>query len=343
MNNRKLRKGIGFVLLLALIFGAAMVAQEEIGSSGFDSLDLTLSVGVSLLLATLYYQQKGILESQQELLSQEFNRDLRMEHTETLRERIELWYGEVNELHRVGEPGLYGSNLPEVTTTDIKSAPTLRQLRFGRDTKFSVMPPELEDDRYFQDLLENHAPDLRETKSEIEDTHERLIQARNSFIDNFDNSLSLETEVYTLSPGFGFDEWVFEQHIKLDRGFHDNVDDLVDALETSMENSGGQAKPEEGVWMIPTHEHRTPLKATFQSGNLDQLDEYQEEIQQAALREIKRILEGKSKTDERLIKEGSRELEHADNLLEKLNNLLIEYEGRIVYPGDCKYLDESMV
>lgn len=84
-----------------------------------------------------------------------------------------------------------------MTGVDVEPAPPLVNV-IGQDVEFRVVPEALEDDRYLQDILENHAHDLRELKEDIEQQYEEFDSAREAFYEAYSGGPTVETEEYTL-------------------------------------------------------------------------------------------------------------------------------------------------
>jgi len=108
------------------------------------------SVGLTFALAVLYYQQYR-------LRKWESNQDIRRRHTETLKERIRVWHGDIDEVGAETDPfSGDNTNLPTVKRASVEPAPG--EINYiGIEQDFRVVPAKIEDDRYFNDLLQNHA------------------------------------------------------------------------------------------------------------------------------------------------------------------------------------------
>lgn len=173
-------------VVAVVLVGVAIGVYRAIGSAGLTGLSMVVSGILTAGLVLLYAQQTSILDAQRELLTQELNREARQQHTETLRKRVEIWHGNP-ELEPSGEPFYEPDlNLPRVYGATFESAPNESYVAFPEDELFHVIPSQLRDDRYLEDLLENHVPKLRETCDEIVKLHDEFIQLRSTFIEEFD-------------------------------------------------------------------------------------------------------------------------------------------------------------
>lgn len=179
--------------------------------SGLGTLVLTSG------LVLLYYRQNSIQEDQQDLLRRELNREVRQGHSDTLKKRIRAWHGNMDEIS-VPETGWFSdeTNLPKVQAAAVDPAPPIVQVA-GRDPEFRVVPEAIEDDRYLQDLLDNHASDLYELKEEIESQYSDFDEAREAFVTAYPDATVIETDDYVIRPRSEFAKWVFERAVMLNR------------------------------------------------------------------------------------------------------------------------------
>jgi hypothetical protein len=308
--------------------------------SGLGSIALTAG------LVYLYSRQTSIQEDQQDLLRRELNREVRQGHTETLRKRIRAWHGDIDELG-VEEGGGWFSdetNLPKVTGVDVEPAPPLVNV-IGQNVEFRVVPEALEDDRYLQDLLENHAHDLRELKEDIEQQYEEFDRAREAFFEAYSGGPTVETDGYTLQPRRAFTEWVFERAVLLNRKqrerekqkMKDIVESRLKGTNSADPNSGEKYYSASGV------EDRGPAtyEASAVSGDYDDIEENEEEIDSRlveihwnAIDEI-----GDGELYDHAV-EAACILDEMAESVEELKAKLVEHEGHPIYLEDCEYLEE---
>ena len=172
----------------AIMWIAATGVQRVYGVEWFPALNATGSVALTAILATLYFRQSKVLESQQELLTAELNRGVREKHTEILRERVQEWHGNIEmELTEEDPLDAPSDNLPSVGRASFKSAdPSLSLTDSGE--AFTAVPSQLKDDRYFRDLIENHATELRTKARRIEVLQSEFEKEKSEFTEEFDAS-----------------------------------------------------------------------------------------------------------------------------------------------------------
>lgn len=311
--------------------------------SGLGSL--VLSAG----LLYLYFQQTTILEQQRNLRIKELNHEVRQNHTETLRKRVRMWHGDPDreqpEIRTGSDIGLDSDlNIPRVTATSIEPAPAEIEV-VPRDDTFRVVPAKLEGDRYLQDLLQNHAPDLRESKNSLEELEKEINELRDEFIKEYDEGAIIEHDAYVVEPLPYFSEWLLDQVIRVERGYRDDFEEVMEIIEDGIENAAGYARPEEGKVFIPLRDREQGVfQATATTGDLGSLDEYREQIHERVLEVVEQafeeIMESPSYTTATTI---SKRLDDAAKEVKNLENLLVKYEGQQIYPHDCPYIEEASI
>ena len=291
-------------------------------------------------LVYLYWQQ-------QDLLKRELNREVRNSHTDTLRKRIRAWHGDIDELGVSDDAGFFSdnTNLPEVRGASVQPAPALINM-VGTDSDFRVIPQAIEDDRYMRDLLENHAPELRELKEEIEQQYQEFEGRKERFRNEFPDAPSVETDDYMLEPTQYFDLWVFKSTVTLYRAHLESDKERLRAIaEDSVENESS-ARPDPAI-VSYTADARGGSKvityeAQLKSGELEDLNELGEEIEDQVLQlYFDAIEEIGDEGIYRYAVEAAAILDEMAETIEELKAKLIEYEGHPLYMGDCSYLDEA--
>lgn len=302
--------------------------------SGLGSLALTVGL--------IYLYRK-----QQELLEQDINREMRVRHTETLKKRIRAWHGDLEEIETSDQAPVAGGsmNLPEVNSASVESAPPA-VLVVPREDVFRVVPEAIEGDRYLEDLLENHAPELKELKQNIESQYAAFESARQSFVSEYPEAETIETEDYTLQPMSHHPEWVFERAVRLHRTGVDTSKQREKEIAESRLKGRTSADTERGsVFYSPTPDGgEATYEAVMASGELLDVEEYEDEIVDQ-LAEIHRgFIENINKKG--VYEHGVEAAEILDEMqlsVEELRAKLVEYEGHPLYTGDCPYLDEASV
>ena len=341
---------LAIVAAALLLVGA--VAFDEFGSAGVTVLDLSVSAVLTAALVILYFRQTTILKSQKELLTQELNREARQKHTETLRERVRIWHGDPdNEQpeNPVQGPDL---NIPEVRRTSFESAPRgFMEAAFPRDEdSFQVIPGQLEGDRYLEDLLENHAPDLQKKKEEIEELHDQFTSLRDEFVAEYDDGVVIEKEEYTLEPVDSLAEWIFERLILKERGYYEDFDELRERSLAKVSDGETSIHPDEPKIWIQVKVGNMVASGIY-SANISESsysrEEYHElrpEAQEDAEKAVDKVL-GKigEEYPYELAHEAADVLDDAQEEVIELERILMEYEGRPIYSGDCHYLEEAQL
>ena len=343
------------------ILGIGILSWILIGDVGVTILNVTVSGLLTAALALLYSQQAEILKSQRDLQTDELNREIRMHHTETLRERVREWHGEPD---KTVEDVMFDGpslNIPSVGATDIESAPN-SESAFPRGEVFTVVPHSIKNDRYLEDLLENHAPELADKKEEIEQNQIEFKKQRENFINEFRDS-HLETDQggstvrinheiygsqrYTLYPNYQLAEVVFEVLVILHRGIFEEMNEALDNINKNVEE-GKLAKVADQDAFMKSYSENDDNRPIFrlQCQNPPLIDPSEcdslisEEVSQVVIDLIKQT---NSPQPPEPIMEAAKVLDDSREAVQELERILIEYEGRPIYPGDCKYLEEARI
>jgi len=298
------------------------------------------SIGVSALLVGLYWKQH-------DLLKHELNREMRINHTETLKKRIRAWHGDIDEIGVSSKPPMEetSNNLPTVNSASVDPAPAVMSL-IGREDEFRVVPETLEDDQYLQDLLNNHATELKELKQSIESQHEAFEYARNSFLNEFPEGKSIEATHYTLQPMNFLSEWVFKRAVKLHRNQVDTSKDREkDIAETRLRGTNSADPEKAAIRYSPIRDGGTSTyEAVFASGDLEDHQDLEEEFLDNLIELHFEVIDDidDSGVYEHAV-EAAEILDGMNIKIEELRAKLVEYEGHPLFTGDCPYLDEASV
>lgn len=337
------------VILAGLLVILAAGVFVQFGSVGLTGLNVVVSAILTAALVSLYFHQTSILESQRKLLTQEINRDARQQHTETLRRRVELWHGNP-ELERPDESFDDSQlNLPQVRGASFESAPIDNWFAISEEDLFSVVPSQLDGDRYLQDLLEHHAPELRETKEDIEHNYEAFVELRQRFIEEFDDGLVGESADYLLEPTDAFSRWLFDSLVLLERGWRDDYEEMRERALAELEGGDNSLQNDEPrLWIRVRVGGRTSFavyEATWTENIEREAIRSQQEVVEAEAAEL--IREVLDRIDQQRpyqqVVEAASTLDAAAETVDRLEKLLVEYHGRPMYPGDCQYLEETEI
>lgn len=347
--NNWVRIGL-LVILIGTVFGLiAVAARQLLGDTGITAVDIAITGVLTAALVYLYFQQTNILESQRDLFTQQLNREARQQHTETLRDRVKKWHGNPERKPATDPTAGPRRNLPVVKGASFESAKNIgMSLQFGVERgEFNTVPRELREDPYFEDLLQNHAPDLRDTKSQIESLHDNFTSRRTKFQNQYDDGLIHEKQDYRVRPGPRLPRWVFELIVLRERNrlrHGDLVDRAIDDINRNdmspiaVESSSIRIAAEFGGWAGVVY------VAEFGEATHEELREYQDVVE-SEVREIVRDVLARVTEEEpySFAIEAGLILEEAAEEVNKLDELLIEYYGRPIYYGDCKYLQEASI
>jgi hypothetical protein len=319
---------------------ASWLQQWSSVISGLGSIVLTAG------LVYLYSRQTMIQENQQELLRRELNREVRQGHTETLRKRIRAWHGDIDEVG-VSEGGAWftdETNLPKVQGATVEPAAPLIEI-IGQEKEFRVVPEALEDDRYLQDLLENHADDLGELKQKIERQYDEFDSARESFLEDGPKGPTIETDEYILQPKSMFTKWVFERAVLLNREHRSREKAKMKDVAEDRLTGTNSANVEKGMtFFSPSGVEDTgpsTYKAVATSGDYDDLEAHVEEIQTRVVEIHQNAIEeiGEGELYDSPV-EAARILDEMAKSVEELKTRLVEHEGHPIYLEDCEYLED---
>lgn len=264
---------------------------------------LQASSTVVLVLVTGYYTY---------LLHRQNNRERRSYHTDTLRERVREWY----------------EHLPEMHLTEVESAEPTYVL--GESDEFRVAPQRLEDDNYFQDLLENHAVELRQHKTRIEELHGQFAALKEDFVQEFDDTGPIESAPLDLEATSRYPDWVFDRALILERTERTN-EDLYKMAEQALERNTSADNEET---QYPSNAGNSYSIIVTRPRD-DSVEDDKEIVANALKEAIDRVDEYE---DYEIAAEAASILNEIESEIEALEKKLVEYEGMATYPGDCKYI-----
>lgn len=299
------------------------------------------SIVLTLMLVILYAKQQG-------LLKRELNREVRWNHTETLKKRIREWHGDMDNIGLSDDPTEQirnNSNLPVVKSASVEPAPAVISFA-GEEDDFRVIPETIEDDRYLQDLLENHAPDLRELKETIEHLNEEFVAARETFIDEYPEGETLDADGYHLRPMDYYPEWVFQRAVRLHRSLYETDKEREqDIAESRIQGTNSADSERAVIWYSPVSDGgRSTYKVTFDSGDLERADQFEDEIEDELIRiHHETIDDVRADGIYQHTVEAARKLDEMQQAIEELRAKLVEHEGHPLYTEDCPYIEEAVL
>lgn len=348
MNSRSILKlGITVLGTIALVAVVGVEIQNRYGSDWFSLLNVAVSAALSSALVLLYFRQSTILESQKELLKAEMNRGIREQHTETLRERVRKWHGNPDQEISDDPVDQPSKNLPFVGTVSFTSAPTPTRISFAfEEDEFRVMPQYLENDRYMRDLLENHAPDLKEQAERVVTLKEQLDTHQQEFLSEFDYERETHYDEFRLEPQDYLSRWFFEHLIRLERGLTDDFSELSERM-TDEVGSTGHHPDEPAVWIraeASDIDERAIYGARYDEGECVEWQESRSEL----VDEVKDVVKSTIEDVEddypfETVTQAANTLDESAVAVDELEHILIEYDGKPIYQGDCEYLHEAEI
>ncbi|MFC6952877.1 hypothetical protein [Halorubellus litoreus] len=334
------------LVIIGLISVFAGIAWFVGGIAGMQFAGVVTSGFLTAALVVLYFRQTSLLKDQINLRAQELNRDVRQSHTETLRERVYAWLGTddvprtIDSVDEIIDSSK--RRLPKVTAVDIE--PPEESIYSNHSPEdFGAVPFGLEDDRYFVDLLENHAPGLKEKKDDIEAGQSTFAELRNQFVEEFEGS-SLKRESLTIEPDVDLSRWVFESLVKVERGRSDDWNEELKPVRDGFEDRNNPDRANGEIrFSYGGMTHRWMFQITTDEGNIEDVSE--DEARSLAIEALRQTVDQVDSEDQPYQKalDAAETLDTLEEEIHELRMELIEYAGRPVFPGDCDYLDEAAI
>ncbi|SFB72092.1 hypothetical protein SAMN05444422_101465 [Halobiforma haloterrestris] len=347
--NTQIRIFLYLLGAAVVVLGISAAAYQYFGSTGLTAVDLTVSALLTVALVILYFRQTLLLESQRDLLTQELNREARQQHTETLRDRVRLWHGNPDKKTASNPIDQPQRNLPAVKDASFETAPTgSYSMAFPDDEPFQVIPHHLQGDRYLEDLLQNHAPNLRKKKNEIDQLHGRFVSMRDKFVRSFEEGIVRDEAMFTIEPADYFGRWMFEFLVAYERGKYEDFAELRGRIQSQLEAGTTGLHPDEPrLWIradIGGNSSRAAYSVVHKSGNREALREHQSAVKEDVIDLVQQVVDQLEEDYPYYhTEEAAAVLDEAAEAIDDLENLLVEYDGRPIYPGDCMYLEEARI
>lgn len=345
----KARSYLYFFLIGLLIIGVVVIAQREWGSTGLESANIAVTGFLTAALVWLYKEQAETLDAQRKLLTQELNREAREKHTEALREVVQIWHGQTDRGVFDNPTKTSGNNLPSVGKTSIESAPTGESWAIYDNETFQVIPHFLEGDRYLNDLLENHATDLLKKKNNIEQLYDCLVALREEFHQKGLDVAVLKREEYRLEASENLIRWVFDILVMYERGRWEDEEEMLKYVRDKRFEKPIQNRDEAQLLLvkaeIPSTGSTSPIfTVQFEDDSIN-LPDYRKYVEEDAHRVANQILTDVSTDDCPFLasRNAARILDTAEEEISELESLLIEYNGKPIFTGDCKYMEEARI
>jgi len=329
--------------LICLIAGIGWLIG---GIAGMEFAGVVTSGVLTAALVGLYFQQTTLLEDQIDLRAQELNREIRQNHTETLRKRIYAWLGQEDVPRTIDSiSDIFESSerrLPNVTAVDVEPPEDSIYTNHSPED-FRVVPFGLEEDSYFTDLMENHAPGLKEKKETIEDRYSKFANLRSQFETGFEGS-SFHRDSFSVEPDVHLSRWVFETIVKVERNRSDEWDEELVPVVEGFEDRNNPTRADGEIRFFQGSMDRRSIYCVIpDKGTIDEVSD--DEARSLAIEALEDTI-NKIDLEQQPYQDASRAAELLDTLEDDIQDLrmeLIEYAGRPIFPGHCKYLEEAAI
>lgn len=200
--------------LLILVLAETALIVHFLNTTPEDATTSTsVQAGATIILVLITVWYADHTRRNADLFRRELELETQRNHAETLQIRTKKWL----------------DNIPEVSETDIRLFTDV-----NKDDSFAI-PQTLQDDPYFEDLLENHATDLEHHIDAIESKYTEFQEIREDFIECLDISVMFPDtrKIVVLEENYG--TWIFERILLLERTDNDK-DDLQFAVENAFED-----------------------------------------------------------------------------------------------------------
>ena len=311
--------GLAFIILILAITG--------FGYTLYESVQIISPLAMVLLTLGLVYSTWKYATD----IRRTTRLDRRRYHTEILRNRVESWL----------------NNLPDVRVTEVEP-PQQSEIRIAGETEFNAVPWFLDDDPYFKDLLINHADDLQEHRTQIEEGHKKFTALQEQFreeidVDHWDERLnSIECDEVSLKIVDQFSLWIFERIIMLDREdpkkFTSGDYEKEDLYEIAKSAVNDETYGRSDFTIYPGDNIRkTPTIKLKNARSLDR--ETRDEIDQIVLQFLKEVIDDIEQFNVYQVgQDAADQLNSLADLVQELEIRLVEYRDLEIYEGDCKYI-----
>lgn len=152
-----------------------------------------------------------------------------------------------------------------------------------------------------------------------------------------------------LKPQDRLGQWLFELQVLLERGRIDDFDELRDRAWTDFnqgDNGPHSNEPKLFIRVELGNRVSTPVYVAAWQEDIEreairaEMDDVEEKVKEIIEDVLDRVEANRSYAD---VLEAAKTLDAAANEVDRLENLLVEYHGRPIYPGDCMYLEETRI
>lgn len=201
-------------LLILVLAETAVIVYLLIATPEDPSTSTAVQAGATIILVLITIWYADHTRRSTDLFRRELELETQRNHADTLQIRTQKWL----------------DNLPEVSETDI---PLFSNV--DTDDSFAI-PETLRGDPYFEDLMENHATDLKNHTNAIESKYKEFREKREDFVVSIDfDPLVPDSRLFkVLEDNCAL--WMFERVLLLERTDQDE-DDLQLTVENAFEDA----------------------------------------------------------------------------------------------------------
>lgn len=288
--------------------------RDDLAISSLPPTFVQAGSSVVLVLVTAWYAVQTWRSTN--LARQQMEFEVRRRHTDALQERTGTWR----------------DDFPAVRPTRV----ALPDDQPGIEDDFTIYPASLENDPYFEDLLENHAEDVgRMTESLAEKiaTYERK---RTEFVEN--TNLELDGQLWSLvEPNFY--EWLFERIVLIERGVMDE-----EALKGDLRDAFTDPRVEASSTFYPGDTDRQRAKDVLifhrtRSSAPNRDDDVRHRLSANRIANVVHVLDALEEYPTAV--EASEILDDIEADVEELERQVVRHDEMGQVPGDCEYVSAS--
>ena len=313
-------------VLVTTVFGPGGPARVAAVTGEATLVAAAANVLVTLALAAIYLRQNAILDRHGDILDRQVRAQVAAPHADTLRRRvIEPWLGDLDDAagyaEAAGEPE---TGIPRVTAGGFVSAgDTLPR----ESDEVRVMPEQVAAEPFTEDFLQNHAPDVAELCDEIETTAKEYADQRREFDAPSEWRDPLVGRTPAIEPAGNFDAWAFERAVMLESD---------DWTVTRLSGRASNAVEQQSTERLFAGDPESPAGrgVVKVAANVDRYRA--ERAVDDALSDVIETIDTLGTPPE--VSQAANRLDRLDDDCVELWQRLVEYRGRSIYPGDCRFV-----
>lgn len=313
-------------VLVTTVFGPGGPARVSAVTEEATLVAAAANVLITLALAAIYLRQNAILDRHGDILDRQVYAQVAAPHADTLRTRVvEPWLGDLEDfagyVEAAGNPE---TGIPRVTAGGFVSAgdTTPRE-----SDEVRVMPDQVATEVFTEDFLQNHAPEVATLCDEIETAATEHANQRRAFDAPAEWRDPLAGRTPAIDPAENFDAWAFERAVMLESDDWDVESLSGRATRAARTQSTGRLFA--GDTESPAGRGVVSVRGT--------VDKYRaERTVDEALSDVIEVIDATETPS--TVSEAANRLDRLDNDCVELWQRLVEYHGRSIYPGDCRFV-----